>query len=81
MRYLKQFLLYLIIFIAVFTVSGEAYIYYLDSAANDCDHYFECKIESANLRSEYAEELKKLGSKLNLGIYAIDYRPFSADAS
>ena len=81
MKYVKSVMLYLMIFFATFAASGEAYVYYIHNAVNDCDYYFECPISSPELKLQYANELEKLGAELGLYIYAVDYKPSSSNSS
>lgn len=81
MKGLRQFLLFLIIFIGVFSASGEAYFFYLNSVSADCDYFFDCHINTDKKKGEYAEELKKRGEELNLDIYTVDYKPMSHDSA
>lgn len=67
----KKFIFFSFLFFIVFTIIGDAYIYFLDSKIFESDFKFVKRIENEKSKQEYLNVLEKLSKEVNVKIYVV----------
>src|SRR5690625_442611 len=67
----KKLTFFSFLFFIVFTIIGDAYIYFLDGKVNESDFKYTTSVKSEQLNREYLNDLEELGKELHLKIYMI----------
>ncbi|GAE94553.1 hypothetical protein JCM21714_3716 [Gracilibacillus boraciitolerans JCM 21714] len=67
----KKLAFFSFLFFIVFTIIGDAYIYFLDGKVNESDFKYKISGNSEELNREYLNDLEELSKELHLKIYLI----------
>lgn len=67
----KKLAFFSFLFFIVFTIIGDAYIYYLDGKVFESDFKYETDIKNRDLKQEYVHDLGKYSKEFDLKIYVI----------
>ena len=67
----KKLTFFSFLFLIVFSIIGDAYIYYIDGKVFESDFKYETDIKSRDLKQEYVHDLKKYSKDFDLKIYVI----------
>ncbi|MFS0783489.1 hypothetical protein [Bacillus sp. 1P06AnD] len=67
----KKLAFFSLLFLIVFSIIGDAYIYYIDGKVFESDFKYETDIKNRDLKQEYVHDLKKYSKDFNLKIYVI----------
>lgn len=77
----KKLVFFSFLFFIVFTIIGDAYIYYLDGKFFESDFKYSVDLKNKNLKHEYVRDLKKYSKKLNLKLYVVSMSVTSKNAA
>ncbi|MDI3311906.1 MAG: hypothetical protein QJR05_10840 [Thermoanaerobacterium sp.] len=67
----KKLAFFSFLFLIVFTIIGDAYIYYIDGKVFESDFKYETDIKNEDLKQEYVHDLEKYSKDFDLKIYVI----------
>ena len=68
---IKKLSFYSFLFILLFTVVGDSYIYYVDGETFESDFLYETDIDDKKLKREYLEELESFSKDNEIKIYIV----------
>ncbi|MBY6035060.1 hypothetical protein KUV80_00240 [Fictibacillus nanhaiensis] len=67
----KKLTFFSFLFLIVFTIIGDAYIYYIDGKVFESDFKYQTDVKNKKLKQEYVRDLEKYSKDFDLKIYVI----------